>query len=149
MDSFGGGGHRMGEPYPDGVLADTLWSFHGQAEYATLPAFVTAVERYHREVQDYAPDITPDECWQPDQVALRSPRVVVRYFWDVGPEQEWADVELTASDGVAFTEGELLYKIHNAVVGKLTDTGHPEFEGLEFEGTTESGVPVYEIVLGN
>jgi hypothetical protein len=138
----------VGRRYPESLLSDTLWSFHGQRPYASLPAFVAAVRQHHISIQDYAPDIEPDESWQPDEMALRSPRAIIRYFWDVGPEQVWAETEI-AADGMAFSSGELFYKLHNAVVDRLCNSGHCEFEGLEYEGNADSGVPIYEMVLGS
>jgi hypothetical protein len=140
----------MTDPFPELVLADTLWDFAGQAEYASRPAFEEAVGRYHAGVQEYAPEIRPEENWQPGAIVLRAPRVIVHYFSDSGIDEEsWHEVELVSDDTVGFRGGELLFKLHNAAIGQLRNNAHRWFEGLELSAITAEGAPVYDLRLGS
>jgi hypothetical protein len=141
---------RMCEPFPDYLLCDTLWDFKGQDTYSSQAAFEVAVLRHHQEAGEWAPDIRPEEHWQPAAVILESPRVIVRYFYDsIGEEQIWQEVELVSDNGESFTAGELLYKLHNAAIRHMSCSGHHWFEGFELETATESRVPVYSLRLGS
>jgi len=140
----------MGQPFPEFVLADTLWDFARQGEYESRSSFEEAVRRYHAETHEYAPDIRPEENWQPAAVVLLSPRVVVRYFSDSGIDDElWHEIELVSDDEAGFEAGELLFKLHNAAIGQLRYNAHRWFEGLELATITEEGVPVYSLRLGS
>jgi hypothetical protein len=140
----------MDEPIPDLVLADTLWDFANQEDYSSRKEFIDAVRRYHVQVQEYAPDINPAECWQPSAMVLSVQRVIVRFVSEPlnGPEED-CEVELLSDDGQAFTASELLYKLHNRAIGRLRDNHHRWFEGLELCAITEEGVPVYTLRLGS
>lgn len=59
----------------------------------------------------------------------------------------WHTVELARDDGLGFTGGERLFKLHDAVVGQLRDRGHRYFEGLELSGATTDGVSIYSLGL--
>ena len=59
-------------------------------------------------------------------------------------------VTLTADDGASFTAGELLFKLHNAVVEHLRENDHHFFEGLTLTGWDQDGkVPVYQLGQGS
>lgn len=139
----------MVEPTPELVLADTLWDFANQGEYASRAEFDEAVRRYHVDVQAYAPDIRPEESWRPSDVVIQSPFLVVRYFSDSAGGELWQEIKLDSDDGAGFTGGELLFKLHNAAVGQLRFNNHHWFEGLELTGITEEGMPVYDVRLGS
>jgi hypothetical protein len=140
----------MREPFPKYVLCDTLWDFDGQPAYASQAAFEHAVFRHHQEAQQYAPEVSPEENWQPSAVAVQSGRVVVRYLSDPpSGEEVWHEVELPSSDGASFTSAELLYKLHNTAIERLCDNGHHWFEGFELEAVTDTGIPVYLLRLGS
>ncbi len=140
----------MGEFIPDLVLADTLWDFAGQQAFESRAEFVEAVRRYHAVIQDYAPDISAEECWRPDEVVLGVPRVVVQFLSETpGRIEEDCEVELISDSGEAFTAGELLHKLHNAAVGRLRENHHRWFEGFQLSGITAEGVPVYNLRLGS
>jgi hypothetical protein len=140
----------MEEPVPDLVLADTLWDFADQEAYESRAAFVDAVRSYHAEVHDYAPDIRPEESWRPKAVVLGAPRVVVQFISESpSRDEEDCEVELVSDNGETFTAGELLHKLHNAVVGRLPENHHHWFEGFELSAITGEGVPVYTLRLGS
>jgi hypothetical protein len=124
--------------YPRELLGEVVWSFVGEP-FASRAAFVEAVREYQLE-------ILQQDTWRPDAVVLRCPRVRVQH--EYGDEPDYERAELTADDGVAFTAGELLFKIHNAFVGQLGD--HHFFEGLSLsEETGAARVPVYDVDLGS
>jgi len=139
----------MEPEYPADILRDTLWDFHDQRVYLSQAAFEEAVQQYHLEAQTYAPEIRPEECWQPTAIVLKSPIVEIRYFSEPLGEEVWHEVELVSDNGKWFTAGELLYKLHNAAVERLKGNSHRWFEGFELESVTDSGVPVYILVLGS
>jgi hypothetical protein len=57
---------------------------------------------------------------------------------------------LTAEDGKAFTSGELMFSLHNAVVEQLSKVDHHFFEGLELCDEQDDGLPsLYELQLGS
>jgi hypothetical protein len=140
----------VGGAFPKHLLDETLWDFAGQPAFPSRAEFVAAVLRHHREAQEYAPEIRPEESWRPAQTALRCPRVVVRYLCDPpGEEPSWRETELASDEGSSFTDGEFLHKLHNAIIEEVRDNGHHWFEGLEFEGLARAGVPVYCLIPGS
>lgn len=139
----------MDEPTPRLVLADTLWDFANQGKYGSRAEFDEAVRCYHVEVQEYAPDIQPEECWRPSVVVVQSPCVMIRYFSDSTGDEVWHEIELVSDDATGFTGGELLFKLHNAAVGELRHNAHHWFEGLELSGVSDEGIPVYRLRLGS
>jgi hypothetical protein len=140
----------VGEPFPKHLLGETLWDFAGQPAIPSRTEFEAAVMRHHLQAQEYSSDLKPEECWRPDDIALRCPRVVVRYYCDP-PDREasWRETELTSDDRAAFTAVELLHKLHNAIVEEVRGNGHHWFEGLEFDGFATAGVPVYSLAPGS
>jgi hypothetical protein len=76
----------VNNPFPELVLADTLWEFGSQRDFESRAEFEEAVRLYHVQAQDYAPDIIADECWRPAEMVLPSRRVVIRYFSDSDAE---------------------------------------------------------------
>jgi len=58
-----------------------------------------------------------------------------------GDEQIEPVVEFSSDDGKAFTAGELLFKIHNAVVDQLREINHHFFEGLGLHSHQTAGKP--------
>lgn len=116
----------MAEAFPQYVLCDTLWDFAAQGPYRSREVFDAAVHSHHLEAE-----VSPEECWQPAALAMPSCRAVIRYFSDPPGEGELChEVELSC-DGVAgFTAGELLYKLHNAVIERVRGNWRHWFEGL-------------------
>jgi len=119
----------------DVVMPDLAWSFIGNT-YSSRAEF----ERELREAQHGAP-------LEPGELVLLVPEVCVRYELqdDEGSQEE---VTLRADDGFAFSVGELMFKLHNAVVAKLSEQDHHFFEGLRpIKGNDKP--PIYSLWLGS
>ena len=100
-----------------------------------------AVQEYHEELDA--------DGWQPEEVVLACKEVTVQYaYWEEEDETE-EDFRLTA-DGDGFTAGELLFKIHNRVVGHLENEDHHFFEGLSlYKDAAPENRPFYFLGLGS
>lgn len=133
-------------PYPVTALVSALWRFSGGEQFGDAAEFDRRVRQYHV-------DITDEDTWEPDEVALPIPRVIVKWFGLESPTaDEYTDytLELEADDGARFTAGELLLKLNNAVAPRLKDADHAFFEGLFLtDDPPVDGVPVYEMMQGS
>lgn len=131
---------------PVTALVAAVWSFAG-GEHFDDPA------EFDRRVRQYHVDVTGEDTWEPDEAVLPIPRVRVKYFGILSPEDdEYTDlvVVLESDDGVGFTAGELLRKLNNAVAPRLEGVDHCYFEGLFLtDDPPEDGVPVYEMMQGS
>lgn len=130
------------EKYPKEIMEEVRWAFYG-GQYDTVGEFVKAVQEYHEELDA--------DGWQPEEVALECKEVTVQYsYWDEKEEDETEeDFRLTA-DGDSFTAGELLFKIHNRVVGHLEEEDHHFFEGLSlYKDAAPENTPFYFLELGS
>lgn len=130
------------EKYPQEIMKDVRWAFYG-GQYDTIGEFVNAVQEYHEELDA--------DGWQPEEVVLTCKEVTVQYaYWDEDEEDETEeDFRLTA-DGDGFTAGELLFKIHNRVVGHLENEDHHFFEGLSlYKDAAPENRPFYFLGLGS
>jgi len=150
----GGGGsvverYAIDEPYPEHLLRGIGWDFAGQDVYNDRGAFEEAVRRYDEGMKEGGPDQRP-EPWQPGEVVLRWPRVLIGYdLIPAGEDEEEDQLADLSADGEVFTAGELLYKLHNAVVGHLRDREQHRFEGLTlFMATMDEGDPMYLLRQG-
>ena len=101
-------------------------------------------------VRQYQIRIRKKDSWRPDAIIIPAQRVAVRYRCWQGKEQIEPMVTLEADDGATFSVGELLFKLHNAVVEKLREIDHHFFEGLTLAGWVEDGkVPLYQLRQGS
>jgi hypothetical protein len=76
--------------------------------------------------------------------------VRVNYLCWRGEEQVEPVVELSASNGVFFCAGELLFKLHQGVVADLQHTDHTFLEGLKMYSLPPPGQPpLYYLQLGS
>ncbi|OWK39197.1 hypothetical protein FRUB_06279 [Fimbriiglobus ruber] len=67
-----------------------------------------------------------------------------------GKEQIEPVIMLEANNGESFTTGELLFKLHNALVEQLRKIDHHFFEGLSLAGWQPGGLmPLYQLRLGS
>src|SRR5262245_47554002 len=107
---------------PKRLMENIYWSFSGNA-FADRPAFEQAVEAYQHQ-------IAGSSAWRPDATVLPVPQVRVVYEGVENDNEVEPVVVLSADDGVAFTAGELLFKLHNIVVPHLRESDHHFFEGL-------------------
>lgn len=130
------------EKIPQEIMTTVRWAFYG-GQYDTIEEFVKAVQEYHEELDA--------DGWQPEEVVLTCKEVTVQYaYWDEEEEDEIEeDFKLTA-DGDGFTVGELLFKIHNRVVGNLENEDHHFFEGLSlYKDAAPENRPFYFLGLGS
>ena len=135
-----------GRELPAALMHEVAWSFFGGELLEEQDDFEAQVSAYHEEV-------AASGSWRPSEVAINVPRIRIKYF-GVGPDEpdEYVDyeVELLSADGRSFTNGELLFKLHNAVAGSLRDADHCYFEGLELiEPGVGGGPPLYEMRQGS
>ena len=128
------------EKYPQEIMTDVRWAFYG-GQYDTIEEFMKAVQEYHEELDA--------DGWQPKEVVLACKEVTVQYaYWDEEDETE-EDFRLTADED-GFTAGELLFKIHNRVVGHLENEDHHFFEGLSlYKDAAPENRPFYFLGLGS
>lgn len=130
------------EHLPAHLLLGISWPLAG-ATYASQADFERAVTDYHQGVTGDA------SAWRPGDVAIRAPRLRVRYRAYDAADREPV-VELAADDGEAFTAGELLFKVHNAVAAALTSRDHHYFEGLgRSRPSGEPPTPTYLLWQGS
>lgn len=130
------------EKYPKEIMKDVRWAFYG-GQYNTVEEFMKAVQEYHEELDTNG--------WQPDKVVLECKVVTIQYaYWDEEEEDETEeDFKLTA-DGNGFSAGELLFKIHNRVVGHLEEEDRHFFEGLSLhKDAAPEDSPLYFLELGS
>ncbi len=132
---------------PPSLLTGVIWCFWREEAYADPSTF-------NARVSEYGTDLCEPEpySWDPSAVAVRVPRIRVKYFGsDPEDAHEYAVYEavLESPDGKAFTNGELLFTLHNVVVHHLREVDHCHFEGLELVGTSGAGEPVYEMHQGS
>jgi hypothetical protein len=133
-------------PFPATALVAVVWSFFS-GEHFSDPA------ELDRRVREHHVQVTGEDTWEPDEIALPVPRVRVMYFGVESPDDdEYTDfvAELASDNGTHFTAGELLLKLNNAVAPHLEGVDHCYFEGLFLtEEVGEDGVPVYEMMQGS
>lgn len=134
-----------GAQFPPTLLPEVYWRFWEEDPFDDRSSFAARVTEYGR-------DISESFSWDPDSVAIQTPRVRVKYFGaDPEDESEYADYEavLESADGRTFTNGELLFSLHNAVVQHLRNVDHSYFEGLALVETSDADEPVYELQQGS
>lgn len=133
--------------HPKRLMNDVLWNFKDKA-YSSVPEFIIAVMKYNENI--FGEDFEFDT----DKKALESPTVVIQYsYWDDELEDDMEpDFLLNAANGQFFTQGELLYKVHQRVREKLQDQDHSFFEGFllwEGENPNNPDVPLYFVMQGS
>jgi uncharacterized protein (TIGR02996 family) len=129
---------------PQRLLEGIYWSFVGKP-FAAQADFDAAVGRGQVE-------IIWENNWNPGEIVLPHPRVSVRYMCWEGGRQLRPVLDLTSDNGEFFTAGELLFKIHNAVVEQLRQIDHHFFEGLvreQGEGSRGEEPPLYRMRQGS
>lgn len=133
-------------PYPVTAMVAALWRFADGEQFSDAAEFDRRVRQYHV-------DVTDEDTWEPDEVVLPIPRVIVKWFGLESPgDADYTDytLELEADDGAGFTAGELLLKLNNAVAPRLNGADHAFFEGLFLtDDPPVDGVPVYEMMQGS
>lgn len=133
--------------HPPQLLPDVIWRFWQESPYDDQTTFAARVTKWGRNV---AAD--PSYDWEPDAVAIRAPRLRIKYFGaNAQDDFEYADYEVTlaSGDGRAFTNAELFFRLHNAVVQHLHGVDHCYFEGLKLVDDSEAREPIYEMGQGS
>lgn len=130
--------------HPSTLLGNMAWAFY-LPEYETVAAFSEAVQQYQL-------DIYSKSDWDPSAVILNAAKVRIGYmYWDLEEDDQLdAELLLEADNGISFTAGELLFKVHNGVAQQLDDNDAHFFEGFSlFGGYETKEVPLYHINLGS
>jgi len=124
------------------ALQDIGWSFVG-GRFRDRGSFEDSLRRYQVRLGN------PDTL-EPGELAILSPVIRVQFMcWD-GDEQIEPIVTFTAENGVAFSVGDLLFQLHNAVVEKLEGMDHHFFEGLALVSSPASEpTPLYRLRQGS
>lgn len=135
----------MPKSLPREILRDLPWSFK-EDPLPDLASFIESLRDYGDDI-----DVPLDEAGL--QRLLPTSAVDVKYAYGVrAPSGEWHDAEEIVrirSDHV-LSCAELLYQIHTRVHDRLQHQDHCFFEGLSLlTESTETGVPTYEMNLGN
>lgn len=131
---------------PPRVMAGVSWRFHGRP-YASQARFDTEARRQQIDLAGR------DRGWNPDEVVIRRSKIRVRYWgWDARRSQEETERTIVLASGrrARFTAGDLLRKLHNAVVKELSRIDHQFFEGLVLvRRTAGDPIPEYRLVQGS
>lgn len=128
--------------FPNKIMHDVYWSFFGE-KYQSRSEF-------DAEVRQYQIEISGIDNWQPDEVVLQFPRIRIEYFRDEGGFEYEDFIEIESDNGEFFTAGELLFKVHNAVVEQLREINHHFFEGFALESIrSRDNLPVYHLCQGS
>ncbi|MCB9262827.1 MAG: hypothetical protein H6607_10675 [Flavobacteriales bacterium] len=130
------------------LFRDVIWSFFFDP-FDTQAEFEKELKNYHEEI-DFRSKLNLDF----KGVALENKDVAIQYIkWN--EEEEDHDEEriiLVADNGKYFTNGELMYKIHQALAPELENDERHFFEGLLFGGDAEPenpGIPLYFVLTGS
>jgi hypothetical protein len=122
---------------PHTLMIDIDWIIGGSI-HSNISEFENAVHRFHREL-----NIT--RLWNPAATALLAEaiRIEVR-----GGQSSFLEFE--SNNSRSFSEGELLFKISNALAEPRNKTDHVFFEGLHISNEQEHGKPpFYFLFLGS
>lgn len=139
------------ELYGNGLPYDLFpahWAFVGPVDLSR-EEFVDRIRQTYAEWDAEEPDTeeTGAHAWDPNEVVLRRPQVVVLYEAPPkGPNQRWLAADLRAG-GAEFTAGELMYQFYRAAAADLDGGDKQAFQGFEFVGFLGT-VPVYRAFLG-
>ncbi len=127
---------------PKQVMDEVYWSFTG-----TVSSDIAA---FNHQVQQYQISIKDENTWRPEEVVIPCPKIRVLYMcWQDGDQVE-PIIELTSDNGKSFSAGELLFKVHNAVVEKLREIDHHFFEGFCLSSRQSSHkAPLYILSQGS
>lgn len=130
------GGKAMSFYRDDIVMAELSWSFIGEA-YANYADF---------EQELIAAQTQSD--FDATELVILAPAISVSYeVWEEDDEVE-KDVIITADDGHFLSCGEIMFKLHNAVVAQLSDEDEHFFEGLK-PLNLKAMPPSYQLCLGS
>lgn len=131
--------------YPEEIMHDVAWSFVGM-QYRSQKQFIEAVN-------DYNEKLGTTGRWNPYATAIQCKEVTIQYsYWSDEEDEEVEEDFNLVSTTSAFTNAELLFRIHNFVVDKLKYEDNHFFEGLtlwEGENPSSFNAPLYFLMQGN
>lgn len=132
------------ETYPQILMKDVSWLFSDGKSHS--------MEDFFERVLIYQENISSN-IWDPYEMALYTQRVCIMFsYWDAVNEKEQSlYFILKAQNERYFSNGELLFKIHNYVEKHLAENGdeHLFFGGLKRKQTNEVGIKqlLYKLIL--
>ncbi len=127
-------------PPPNEVMRTALWAFAGKPQENTED-FATVLKKYHTKA-----GIEESE-WDPDEIVLPRPAVEVMYKCTKRRQKIEPILRLFAEGAEGFHALELLWKLHNGVVGDLRKADDNTFEGIVLsQATIEDAVPRYRLI---
>lgn len=95
------------EDYPDEILANVKWCFTG-GKYSSVEDFNNSVHQNQKQLGG--------EIWQPDIIVLNFSKIIVLL-----QNESEDEILLTANNSESFTAVEILFKLHNFFVDKITE----------------------------
>lgn len=107
------------EYFGDEVCVDTYWELSDK-EYLSMEDFIRDVQR-----SEQMHGSEPDERIHPDRILFRHPNALITLYpfaWsplEGATSSETIKISLTSDNGAYFTEGELLFKVHHAMIPYL------------------------------
>jgi hypothetical protein len=131
---------------PKLLLDQVVWILR-PTHFADRDEFNAAVRDYHVRILD------SDERWRPEERVLAVPKLLLCFECWEGEDQNDITLELATEDPEGWTTLDLLYAIHQQIVGHLqandgTLGDHCFFEGLSLR-SADADVPVYDLDLGS
>lgn len=130
--------------YPNELMKDISWMFWG-GRCSSMKEFIQKVYIYQENISS--------KFWDPKKVELYASDVYINYsFWDISKEQDlYKTFLLKAQNGKYFTNGELLYKIHNNIENDLAENKeeHIFLGGLikKHNVSNDNNQLLYELIL--
>jgi len=124
------------------ALGDVAWCFVGGV-FSDLDSFESSLRQYQERFGEAS-------GFEPGELAILASAIRVQYMcWD-GEEQNHPIVTLAAKNGVAFSVGDLLFQLHNAVVENLENIDHHFFEGIVLVSSGRGNQPpLYTLCQGS
>lgn len=125
---------------PPSLLDDIRWSFQG-FQYSSRAEF-------DKDLHQSRLKFGIRGFYDPWLIALHSPSIRIEISDWMNEDDCNHTIEFSSDNGLWFTEGELLFKIHNALVEQCNESEHHYFEGLDLHDIQEQGKsPLYSINL--
>lgn len=124
---------------PETLFDDLSWGFYGSIE--------TSFDEFCKEVLEYQREVAENDSWDPTEIVLSVKEVKIVYTPHFLEDDRVVD--LTSESDAGFSAGELLYKLHIAVVEELEDRDHHFLEGLTLNSLPVAHAPaVFILRLG-
>ena len=115
-----------------------MWKFAG-TPFNSRASFDRSVRKYQTDQGEDA------DFWEPDKIALAAPQIAIQYECQE-EKGNWVKpiVEFTAENRKQFTNGELFFVLHNAIIEKLRAMDNNQFGGIYLlDAEWKENVPLY------